>query len=210
MTTIKITKISPQKNKDRVSLYSGETFITGIDNSLLVEFGLSTGMELDENLLTKLEAADEVKKALNKAYRFLSYRPRSEHEVLRKLSEKFPEEVVEKAVTKLKRLHYVDDKSFVSFWIEVRGNSRGPALLRSELLKKGIAKPLIDSALEFADREKMIEDALSLIKSKRRYRELDKEELYKKVAPFLARRGYGYEIIKEVISNLSEIKRDAH
>lgn len=205
MATVKITKISPQKNKDRVNLYSDEEFIAGIDNSLLLEYGLSIGEELDDVLLKKLEAADEIKKALNKAYRFLSYRPRSENEVRSKLSERFAEEVVEKAVNKLKKLHYVDDSDFVSFWIEGRGNSRGPALLRSELLKKGISKSLVDEVLKGADRETMIDNAFRLITGKRKYQNLGPEDLYKKVAPFLARRGYSYDIIKEVIKKLEEI-----
>lgn len=204
MATIKITKITSQKDKERINLYSDDDFIVGIDRELLIEHGLAVGTELDERLLELLETEDEVKKCLNKAYRYLSYRPRSEQEVFKKLLEKYPETVVEKAMVKLKSLHYVDDQAFVNFWLEARGNSRGPALLRSELLQKGVERSLIEEALGKNPDDKQVEDAILLVGSKKRYHGLERQELYKKVAPFLARRGYSFGTIKKAIDHLEE------
>jgi regulatory protein len=201
--TIKITKISPQKNSDRVSLYSGDEFIIGIDKDLLVDYHLGVDKELDQTLLQKLKKDDDLKKCLNKAYRYLSYRPRSEQEMSRKLQEKFEPKTVTLAIKKLKKFRYIDDTAFINFWLEGRGKTRGPALLKAELLRKGVSRESIETAFTKTV-ETLTEEALDLIQSKRKYHNLPVDELYEKIGPYLGRRGYDYEVIKEVIKKLKE------
>jgi regulatory protein len=198
----KITKISVQKNTDGLNIYLDGVFAFGIKQELLQDYDLHVGRELTERDIAQINKDDELKRCLDKAYRFLSYRPRSEQEVQKKLTEKFETKTVIQAIKKLKEFHYVDDLAFVNFWLEARGNTRGPLLLKNELRQKGIADDLIAKALAGTDAEKMVEDALTLVKSKRKYQNIPKEEAYKKIAPFLARRGYDYGIIKNVIKEL--------
>jgi regulatory protein len=204
MATIKITKISTQKRGDRVSLYSGDDFIIGLDKDLLIKHGLGIGVELDATQISTLAKDDEIKKCFNKALHYLSYRPRSEHEVRTKLAEKYPPAVVEKVISKLKKYRYVDDAAFVNFWFDSRGRTRGAALLRAELLQKGVPKDVIEGSLPTRESEETYQEVLELVSSKKKYQHLDKKEFYKKVAPFLARRGYSYDVIKEVIKNIYE------
>lgn len=200
----KITKITSQKNKERLNIYLDDDFAFGIKQELLLEYDLRVGQELDDSIIERIKASDELKKCLDKAYRYLSYRPRSEKEVRDKLLEKYPSATVTEAMAKLKKLNYVNDQQFVNFWLEARGNTRGPALLKSELLKKGVAKEIVDDNFNSTNKDKLLEDATTLIESKRKYRGLTKAELYKKVGPFLSRRGYSYDTVKEVVRRLSD------
>jgi len=200
----KITKISVQKNTERLNIYLDGVFAFGIRQELLGDYDLRVGKELSKGEIARLNKDDELKRCLDKAYRYLSYRPRSEKEVTDKLLEKYPQKTVMAALKKLKEYKYVDDSAFIKFWLDSRASSRGPALLRLELSQKGVSKTLIEESLSSIDKEALIEDALKLVRGKKKYRDLDANDLYKKVAPFLSRRGYGYDIIKEVIRVIND------
>jgi len=200
----KITKISVQKNTERLNIYLDGVFAFGIRQELLGDYDLRVGKELSKDEIARLNKEDELKRCLDKAYRYLSYRPRSEKEVTDKLLEKYPQKTVMAALKKLKEYKYVDDSAFIKFWLDSRASSRGPALLRLELSQKGVSKTLIEESLSSIDKESLIEDALKLVRGKKKYRDLDANDLYKKVAPFLSRRGYGYDIIKEVIRVIND------
>ena len=198
----KITKISAQKNTERLNIYLDGVFAFGIRQELLGDYDLHVGKELKKNEIARINKEDEIKRCLDKAYRYLFYRPRSEKEVTDKLLEKYPEKTVAAALKKLKEYKYVDDRAFIKFWLDSRANSRGPALLRLELIQKGIPKTLIEESLSSINKEALIEDALKLVRGKKKYRDLDANDLYKKVAPFLSRRGYSYDVIKIVLKSM--------
>lgn len=199
MMTKKITKISPQKNPNRVSLYSDDDFVIGVDKDLLLEYGLTNGVELTTELIGKLKAADNDKKCLAKAYHFLSFRPRSEAEMRLKLSEKYTPPIVEKTIKKLKKYNLINDLEFAESWVRDRGKSRGPILLKAELTKRGLDREIIDMTLGKIERSSIIESARTLITSRRKFQVLDPKDRFKKIAPYLMRRGYDYDTIKEAL-----------
>lgn len=196
----KITAIKRQeKNKGRVNLYIDDSFAVGISEKLLIDLDLFKGKELNNKDIEKIKDAENISKCLDKAYRFLSFRPRSEAEIQIKLSEKFPEKTVRQAIDYLKKLNYLNDAEFCNFWIENRASGRGRRALYFELQKKGIKKEIIENSLKKIDKEAELESALLLVKSKRKYEGLSPDEAYKKIGGFLSRRGYSYETIKKVI-----------
>lgn len=196
----KITAIKKQeKRAGRVNIFIDDVFAVGISEKLLIDFDLFKGKELTSGELIKLKEAESVSKCLDKAYRFLSFRQRSEHEMWHKLAEKFDEAVVEQAIETLKKYDYINDRKFATFWIENRKMGRGKKALSFELKNKGIEKELIESSTNNINREEEIESALVLVSNKKKYRGLSGDEAYRKIGGFLSRRGYSYDVIKEVI-----------
>ena len=92
------------------------------------------------------------------AYRFLSYRPRSEKELQDFLQKKLitwkvaGQISVKKTIDRLRDLGYVDDRKFIDWWIGQRSGFRpkGRRAITGELMKKGIDKTLIESV--FSDK----------------------------------------------------------
>ncbi len=200
----KITAIETQKRSGRVNIYLDGEFAVGIDEKLLVDFNLYKNRELSDNEAKELKEAENLSKCLAKAYRFLSFRARSEAEMEKKLLEKFNSDTVKKALKKLTDYNYVNDKEFTRAWIETRKIGRGKRMLSFELKNKGVAKETIEEELAGLENDEELKHALSLVRSKSKYQNLDRNQAYQKVGAFLSRRGYNYEIIKKVIDEIAK------
>ena len=128
-----------------------------------------------------------MKKLLDKAYRFLSFRPRSEKEIKDYLKKKkTPARFVQKIIDELKRQKLVDDLEFSRWWIEQRNTFRpkGKIALKIELRQKGVTREIMEEVIE----EMVDEFALA------------KKVFQKKKSPdFLARRGFSWSTIKKVL-----------
>jgi len=92
----------------------------------------------------------------------------------------------------------VNDSKFAHLWLESRSRTRGPGLLRTELIKKGIKKQIIDDVLETYDKDQQLLAAKEAIKNKDKPGLAD-EERFKKLAGLLSRRGFSYDVIKKAL-----------
>jgi regulatory protein len=201
----KVTKIEEQKKKgNRVSIFLDDEFAFGMDVKLLVDFDLYKGKELTDAEIERIKEGESLSKCLDKAYRFLSFRPRSEKEMREKLLEKFPPTMVEEAIGKLKKFNLINDSEFARAWVNSRSMGRGSRALAFELQRKGVKKEVIEEALAELNKEDEYETALALVQKRSKYQGLTKDEAYKKIAPFLSRRGYSYDIIKKVIQEITQ------
>ena len=94
------------------------------------------------------ESFDEL---YNRALRFLSYRPRSEQEVIKNLlKKKAPEDIISKIISKLKENNFINDEEFVKWWAEQRIElkPRSLRLIKIELRQKGISEEIITQAIQ--------------------------------------------------------------
>ena len=141
-------------------------------------------------------------RALDAALRLLSYRPRGEAELRRRLLRRFPSEEVEPVIQALKSQGHVDDVAFARFWRENREQfrPRSARAIKSELLRLGVSRDAIDEALEGLDEE---ENALragrKLISS---LRGADRATFDKKLGPYLQRRGFGFAVARQAMLQL--------
>ncbi|MFQ6113893.1 MAG: regulatory protein RecX, partial [bacterium] len=107
----------------------------------------------------------------------------------------------------LKAQNLVDDKAFALTYVRSRmvNKPAGQILLRRELWQKGIGEEIIEKALQEAYRDKdQLEVARELVKKRRtRYKDLDHSKRKKRLADFLVRRGFEWEVVKEVIEEKS-------
>jgi regulatory protein len=204
MTMGKITEIRTQKKKGRVNVYVNERFSFGISDALLIDFDLFVGKELSEREIKKIKEGNNKSKCLEKSFRLLSVRPRSEKELSEKLSKKFDKQTVNNTLEKLKDYKYLNDEEFTKSWISSRKTGRGKKALFFELKQKGIKKETLEKELGEISHKDELENAFSLVKKKTKYKNLSRNEAFKKVAPFLSRRGFSYEVVKKVINSLYE------
>ena len=211
----KVTDIVLQKKDPaRLNIYIDNNFALGISAQLRFEKRLEIGQPLTEKQIQDLIAADQTERLLNKAFNFLSFRPRSEKEtrdhLLRKgklkeiksdVEKKQYETFVEAVINKLKKAKQLDDFEFSKWWVEqrIRFNPRGDRLLKNELKSKGVDNEIIDQLLVNNNEDQIRLATKAADKKIKSYQKLDSEEIKIKLGQYLARRGFGWEVIKKAV-----------
>ena len=142
----------------------------------------------------------------NKALRFATLRPRSEHEISLWFKRKNISTIMSSQVfNRLKNLGLVNDKAFSEWWIDQRVTFRpkGRKALFFELRQKGVARDTIESVLKNVEVPSETALAAELVAKKlSRFKDLPEEERKKKLVRFLARRGFSWDIIKQTLAKI--------
>lgn len=143
---------------------------------------------------------DQQKALYTHALELLARRQQSERELTRKLTDyarrvlpDLPESAIASVIDRLKEQHYVDDLAFARWHAEQRSlhRPRSKRVLRQELYIKGLDEAVIDTALEEYDEA---EACRVLVEKKGNYPK-------KKLMQALAREGFPWDVIREVVSD---------
>ena len=194
-----ITALTVQEHdQGRVNVHLDGAFAFGLD--LMLSAHLRVGDRLDAAEVARLIHEDGFARAYQQALASIAGRPRSRGEVERKLLAKgHAPEVVTAALDRLLERGYLDDAEFARYWTEQRTlhRPRSSRALRYELRSKGVENSAIDEAVGGLDDE---EAAWAALEPKlAQWSALPPEELRKKAVGFLARRGFGYDVIRPVL-----------
>jgi regulatory protein len=144
---------------------------------------------------------------LNRAYYYLSYRPRSEGEIRQWLRKRgFANEVTETAIARLREQGLCDDLAFAQFWKDNRLSFRPKSkrLITKELRDRKIAAETIEQVTRDIDDE---ETAYKLGSTRLpALAHLDYPSFYRRLSGYLAYRGFTYNVIKRTASRLWQEK----
>lgn len=147
------------------------------------------------------------------AYRFLSYRDRSSHEIVSKLGEKgFSKEIVSEVVAFLTEAGYLNDARFARQWARSRMETRrlGPVRLKGELQKKGIAPEEIMAVLGALSEETelplLAEEAL--LRKFKGSASLQEPKVRQRAFDFLRRKGFNTDTILKVFKRAASEQPD--
>lgn len=144
---------------------------------------------------------DDLEKAYKSSLHFLSFRPRSEKEIINHLLHRgFEEKITEQVITKLKSSGFIDDREFIKWWIDQRisFNPRSRRLIIAEIEAKGINRELIKEMLETI--AVGLPEDMDLAKTLITQKSFKKDQ--KKIKNLLMLRGFDWETIKRIIDGL--------
>lgn len=204
-----ITALKAQKrNPERINVHLDGEFAFGL--ARIVAAWLHIGQVLTEERIERLQQEDALESAYQRALLVLSYRPRSEKEVQRKLTEAGYDEAVRQAVIeRLRSGGLVGDEQFAQAWVENRQafRPRSKRMLTAELRQKGVGDEAIEQALQGAvDDETMAYDAAA--RYARKMAGADWETFRKRLSGYLGRKGFGYETISTVVRRVWQELRE--
>jgi regulatory protein len=151
-----------------------------------------------------------LRKARAYALLLLRYRPRTEKEFRDKLTRKgFSETIICRVMEEFRKKGALDDLRFARLLCDHRLTVKkiGPAKIAHELREKGVDKTIIQEALSEADvgGQTQYESAKACAVKKAdvlRKKDMSAYVLRGKVANYLARKGYDYELIARVVREL--------
>jgi regulatory protein len=203
----KVTALKVQKHHpNRVNVYLDNEFSFGL--SRITAAWLQVGQQLSPTKIAKLQADDQREVAYMQALRFLDYRPRSRLEVRRNLEKHaIPSDVISDVFKRLERSGLVNDERFAQDWVENRSEfrPRSRRALAFELHQRGLEDTAIKKALEGLNEEALAYQAA--IKQSRRLEGLQLRDFSNKLGSYLARRGFSYEVIKQVVIKVWDEKQ---
>jgi regulatory protein len=196
-----------KKHKGRYNLYVNDQFALGVDENVLLKYGLSKGKEVTNEFLEEVIKAEELGKGFNYAINLLSYRARSQREIMTKMKEKgYDGSMIEKVLEKLQEYGYINDYQFSQQWVSDKQKSKkaGKNLLKQELFQKGIDRDVIQQVIdENVHPEEEYGRAYELAEKKMRtLQKEDRKSKYRKLSGVLARKGYTFDIISKVLKEI--------
>jgi regulatory protein len=216
----KITLVEYQKtHPDRVNIHIEDEYAFSVTAILAAERKLKAGLYLTAEAAEEIQSADLYNRGLAAALQLLALRPRSEAEIRDHLRKRYPDatsETLTRVIERLKELDYLNDTSFAKFWVENRSAfaPRGRNLLKQELMKKRVARDIIETVIqehldalqEEADEEgndsnQTVEETQALEMARKKAHSYAAEAwpgFYRKMGSFLQRRGYTYDITGKV------------
>lgn len=182
-----------------ITLESGATYL--VDTNVAYDAGIAAGLVLELAEMQAVLDADDLLAAKQIATRQLSYRPRSVAELRTTLGQRgFGPQIIDQVIARFTELSYLDDADFARRWIANREQlaPRGARLLKQELRQKGIGAELTEEAIAEADLNDL--DAAMRIAERRlpKMAGLERETQRRRLASYLERRGFSYEIVRQV------------
>ncbi|MBW3632590.1 MAG: RecX family transcriptional regulator [Chloroflexi bacterium] len=195
-----VTALRPTKrDPDRIAVDLDGSFAFALPAQLVADERIEVGDALDEARVSELLAAEQASRATEAALVFLGYRPRSEKEVRDRLRRGgYDQEAIDHAISRLHAWRYLDDADFARRWVENRTTHRprGKRLLQQELRHKGIDTETAREAIAEVDLD---ETGAAEALARRRlpsYAGDDPVAIRRRLGAYLARRGYGYDVIR--------------
>lgn len=214
----------PELPSHRQLFLDGAPFV--VIHAVLVEnFGLRIGLNIEADVIEKLIAADEVMRAKNYALRLLReekandsvdaeedarstvrFKPYTKRGMIQRLTrEGFSEEAIETAVEELIDSGHIRDRKYAENWVVRRqkSNPRGKTLLKHELIDRGVDRETAEQVVAQVETEDEAMLALQIAQKRmKRYQRLPEHVAKRRLHGFLARRGFGSEIVRQVLEQI--------
>jgi regulatory protein len=199
-----ISEIKQQARlKGRFSVFVDGKYSFSLSDTALLDSKLIIGQEVTAQDIKRFKQLSVDDKILGNALRYAAMRHRSRWEMENYLQRKQASPAIaEQILNKLTNLQMLDDLQFAQAWIENRRLLRPTSKrkLQQELRAKRVPDDIISQALgqdETSENQVLRE----LVERKRRQTKYHDQT---KLMQYLARQGFGYGDIKEVLAELDD------
>lgn len=175
------------------TLYKGELF----------RYKIQKDQELCDELYKEIREKVVLKRAKLRAMHLLNDMDRTESQLRTKLlSGDYPADIVEEAIAYVKSFGYINDESYIRRFIESKRSSKSKKEIYALLMKKGVDMERVQEILgEYYSSEDSLNAIRELLRKKRYDPERATDQETRKIYGYLARKGFGYEDIRQVIQN---------
>lgn len=203
-----ITRLE-EMEKSKVKVYLDDSYAFLLYQKDIKHLGIEEGDAITEEVYEKILADIIFVRAKQKALEVLKFMDRTEQELSKKLSDAgYPQEIIHQTIDYVKEYGYIDDTRFTSSYVRTRMHAKSKLVIKTELLRKGISKGVIDKVFhdeyEIDKNSDSYEDAemvaikRNIAKKTKSPNDLTVEEKRKLMAS-LYRKGFDIDKIKKAI-----------
>ncbi|NLP00591.1 MAG: regulatory protein RecX [Clostridiaceae bacterium] len=201
-----ITAVEKNREKGMVRVFIDDNYSFSIPEQDYISNKLSENMVISEEQLSFIREKVLVRSARERAVRYLTFKDRSENEILRKLIDAgFDKTVAQNAVNELRTIGYLDDTRYAMKYLSerIRTKALSKKSLGFELKNKGIDKDIIEKALSEFETD---DYEVALREGKRKFGkyDLNDKKTEQRAYRFLLHRGFSYEIVNKVIKEMKK------
>lgn len=198
-----------------IEKYKGDTFCVVIDGSkraylhrdIIDRFGLEADSEIDNDTLTEVLYASDLRRASRRAMYLINERDYSYIQLFEKLQKNYPDRICYDVANLMAKKGYINDRRYAGeiVYSYMECKCYGPKRVRQELYKRGIRGTVADEAIENA-MDGLYERLCSVIERKYIDYLCDPEDkkAIAKVKNALARMGYDFDDINCAVSEYLE------
>lgn len=195
-----VTKIEAV-TKTRFKVYVDEEFAFVLYKGELSRYRIVAEGEISEEMFHKIKKEIILKRAKLRALHLLNDMDRTEAQLRAKLNQGgYTEDIAEQAIAYVKSFGYIEDAGYARRYILSRQGSKSRKEIYAGLCRKGVSKEEIDRAMEECYGEAgELEAVQALVRKKRFDPETATDAEKQKIYGYLARKGFRYETIRQVI-----------
>lgn len=200
---LKINSVSKYKGKTyMIEFEQGETGF--LNREIVSKYNLKAGISLPLSAWEEIVFENDVRKARERALYLLDYRDYSYIDMYRKLEKNYSEDVCFAVMDKLVEIGVINDRRYAENLARqyMEGRKYGYYKAVQQMKLKNLTKEVIEAALE-PYKEDTCQRLYELVEEKY-LRYLDDEKGITKVKNALARQGYSYGDIKQVMDEIMQ------
>lgn len=200
-----VTKVE-MMTKIKYKVYLDEQFAFVLYKGELSHYRISEGALLEEETVQEILQKVISKRSKLRAMHLLEDMDRSEAALREKLVQGlYPEEAIETAISYVRSFGYLDDARYAMNFVQSRKSSKSRREILYQLCQKGISKETAKEAVEAGFDQEDETDAIRRILEKKRVDPgTATPQQMQKLYGYLARKGFRYEDIRQVIQNYDE------
>ncbi len=186
-----------------------DVFFAACSIDIATSLELRKGLHLTPDLAAKLRGEDRRMSLRQKAYGYVTYKPRTEKQVRDHYHAlEYSSEEIETVITWLYEFRLLDDVLFAERFVQASKDQRPMSrrAMAQKLAIKGVPANVIDKVLaEDVDDDADCAAALAVAQKKLRMMKIDlsDQDRNEKLIRFLQYRGYTWPVIKHVLTTLS-------
>lgn len=197
-----ITRVEPlTKTKFRIYIDGEPAFV--LYKGELKRFNIAEEEEISELTVEKINKEVILKRAKLRAMHLLEDMDRTEKALRDKLRQGgYPESAIDGAVKYVSSFGYLNDVRFAENFVLSRKDSKSRREIQALLAQKGVPADTAQAVLEQIYGEDGEQASIrQILRKKRMDPERADEQTLRKIYGYLARKGYRYEDIRQVIQN---------
>ncbi len=188
-------------SKTKFKVYLDGQFAFTLYKGELFRYRIQEDGELSEEVYQEIREKVVLKRAKLRAMHLLNDMDRTESQLRTKLlNGDYPADIVDEAIAYVKSFGYINDESYIRRFIESKKNSKSKKEIYALLMKKGVDMEQVQEILsEYYGAEDSLNAIRDLLRKKRYDPKSATDQEMRKIYGYLARKGFGYEDIRQVI-----------
>ena len=192
-----------------VNFEHDESIVISMD--LVLKYNLVKGRDIDDCEFDEIIGEQRKIDLRQSAYKYASYKPRTEKEVRDRLMQKgFSNEEAKEALQFLEKFELLDDEKYAVDFIKekLKLKNFGEFRMKMELIKRGIHRDLAEAAVsKYYPQEDEYEIAKAAAGKKiSQIMRKPEEKRWNSLSGYLQRQGFGWDIIKKICDDY--LKKD--